>query len=71
VRFEPEAFVQLGYNGEGRPLLFVPEIASGGIAVPERGTFVDDAALTNLVALHVADRPGSDDDASGAGGAVH
>ena len=61
VRFEPEAFVQLGYNGEGRPLLFVPELASGGIGVPERGTFVDDAVLPNLVALRVAERSGGPD----------
>jgi len=56
VRFEPEAFVQLGYNGAGRALLFSPELSAGAIAVPERGTPINDAALTHLVALKVAER---------------
>jgi hypothetical protein len=56
VRFEPDAFVQLGYNGAGKPLVFVPELRSGAITVPERGTPIDDVALTNLVALQVFER---------------
>jgi hypothetical protein len=56
VQFEPEAFVQLGYNGAGRALLFVPELAGGAIAVPERGTPINDAALSHLVALRVTER---------------
>lgn len=53
VKFEPEQFLQLGYNGAGKPLLFVPEHAGGAITVPERGTPIDDAALPNLVPLQV------------------
>jgi hypothetical protein len=56
VKFEPDAFVQLGYNGAGKALVFVPEFAGGVIAVPERGTFVDDAAFENLVLLKLAER---------------
>jgi hypothetical protein len=56
VRFEPEAFVQLGYNGAGRALLFAPELWAGAITLPERGTLIDDTALANLVALRVAER---------------
>jgi hypothetical protein len=56
VRFEPEAFVQLGYNGAGRALLFVPELAVDAITVPERGTPINDAALANLSALRVSER---------------
>ena len=56
VRFEPDAFVQLGYNGAGRALLFVPELAAGAITVPERGTLISDEALAHLVALRVAER---------------
>ena len=56
VRFEPEAFVQLGYNGAGRALLFVPELTAGAITVPERGTPISDAALAHLVALRVSER---------------
>ena len=56
VRFERDAFLQLGYNGAGKPLLFVPELASGTISMPERGTPIDDAMLANLVALQVNER---------------
>ena len=56
VRFEPDAFVQLGYNGAGRALLFIPELSEGAIAIPERGTPIDDAALAHLVALRVTER---------------
>jgi hypothetical protein len=56
VKFEPEAFVQLGYNGAGKALVFIPELAGNAIAIPERGTFVDDDALDNLVLLLLAER---------------
>lgn len=56
VQFDPDAFVQLGYNGAGRALLFVPELAVDAITVPERGTPISDAALTHLVALRVSER---------------
>jgi len=56
VRFEPEPFVQLGYNGAGRPLLFTPELAGGTITMPERGTPIDDGVLPNLAPLRVFER---------------
>lgn len=56
MHFEPDAFLQLGYNGAGQPLLFVPELANGSIGVPERGTPIDDAALPNLVPLKLNER---------------
>jgi hypothetical protein len=56
VKFEPEAFVQLGYNGAGNALLFVPELSGGAIAVPDRGTLINDAALAHLILLRVAER---------------
>ncbi len=59
VRFEPEAFVQLGYNGAGKALVFVPELAAGVITVPERGTPIDDIAFANLVGLQVNEKPAS------------
>jgi hypothetical protein len=58
MKFEPDAFVQLGYNGNAKALVFVPELGSGSIHVPERGTLVDDAALENLELLKVAERKG-------------
>lgn len=51
TKFEPEAFLQLGYNGNGKALLFVPEYSGGTIRVPERGSLIDDDVLVNLVAL--------------------
>ena len=56
VRFQPEAFLQLGYNGTGRALLFVPELSGDTISIPERGTLIDDAALVNLVPLQVSEK---------------
>ncbi|MBA3541320.1 MAG: hypothetical protein H0T79_17040 [Deltaproteobacteria bacterium] len=56
VQYEPEAFVQLGYNGAGRALLFVPELGTGSIDVPDRGTFIDDTAFPHLSLLQVAER---------------
>jgi hypothetical protein len=54
--FEPEQLVQLGYNGAGKAIVFIPELAGGVIGVPERGTFVDDEALPNLIALKLPER---------------
>src|SRR4029077_21099472 len=54
VRVEPDAFVRLGYHRAGRARLFVPDLAEGAIAVPDRGTPINDAALAHLVALRVA-----------------
>lgn len=56
MRFEPESLVQLGYNGAGRALLFVPEFAGGVLGVPERGTMIDDSVLVHLVAMRVNER---------------
>ena len=53
VRYEPEMLVQLGYNGNGKPLVFMPELGPGGMAIPERGTAIDDDALAHLVKLAV------------------
>jgi hypothetical protein len=64
MKFEPAAFVQLGYNGAGRALLFVPELAGGAITVPETGAAIDDAALTNLVAVQIVEKAQRRDDLS-------
>lgn len=56
MQFEPEMLLQLGYNGTGKPLLFVPEYAGGAIGVPDRGTPVDDDTLPNLVRLALPER---------------
>jgi len=54
TQFEPDAFVQLGYNGNGKALVFMPELGRGGIAIPDRGSAVDDNVLSNLQLLKVA-----------------
>lgn len=63
VDYAPETLVQLGYNGAGRAILFIAELAGGELSVPTRGNMVDDIALTNLVALLVRQRePDARDD---------
>jgi hypothetical protein len=58
AKFEPDAFVQLGYNGAGKALVFVPELGPHGITIPERGSMVDDNQLKNLTALKLPERDG-------------
>jgi hypothetical protein len=53
-RFEPELLVQLGYNGAGEPILFVPEWTPSGLAIPEQGSALDRARLPMLAALKLA-----------------
>jgi hypothetical protein len=48
-RFEPDMLVQLGYDGAGEALLFIPEIIDGMLAVPDRGSRV---GLDRLVHTH-------------------
>jgi hypothetical protein len=61
TKFEPEMFVQLGYNGAGRALLFVPEFVGGTLHIPEQGSVVDDTVLAELVPLQVRVRETNDD----------
>lgn len=61
VQFEPEQLVQLGYNGAGKPLLFLPTLQGGAITTPDRGTMIDDVALDQLVALVLAEAEARDD----------
>jgi hypothetical protein len=52
-RFEAESLVQLGYDGAGQAILFVPEIVDGLVTLPERGTRIDREAVASLAALQV------------------
>lgn len=56
MKFEPDAFVQLGYNGKGQALVFIPELGGSSISIPERGTFVDEGALKNMTLLKLAEK---------------
>ena len=60
VKYEPDAFVQLGYNGKGQAIVFIPELCGRSIDIPDRGTFVDDNVLSNLELLKLAEKRGGD-----------
>src|SRR5690606_13358116 len=46
--FEQDQLVQLGYDGQARPILFVPQWQDEGLDLPERGQLVDDLRLARL-----------------------
>ncbi|AKF05210.1 hypothetical protein [Sandaracinus amylolyticus] len=52
-RFENDLLVQLGYDGAGTPILFVPEMSDGAIGVPDRGTKIDRDRIAHLAPLRV------------------
>jgi len=52
-RFDPDALVQLGYDGAGNAIVFTPEWIDGQLAIPERGASVDRERLASLSLLHV------------------
>ena len=62
--YEPELLVQLGYNAEAAPLLFLPEWTDVGLAIPEMGVAIDDDRLRCLAALRVVDAAPVDDGAT-------
>lgn len=53
-RFEPDMLVQLGYDGAGEALLFVPELIDGMLALPEQGSRVELSKLSHTRPLKVA-----------------
>ncbi len=62
--YEEDLLVQLGYNAEAEPLLFVPEWTATGLAIPEMGLRIDDDRLARLAPLKVVeddedDEPGT------------
>ena len=61
VKFEPEQMVQLGYNGSGKGLLFIPTLQGGAITTPERGTMIDDEAFDNISQLIFPEAEARDD----------
>ncbi len=58
AKFETDMFVQLGFNGAGRALVFVPQLGGAGLALPDRGSIVDDNVLENLVPLKISQNGG-------------
>jgi hypothetical protein len=53
--YEQDLLVQLGYDADGRALLFVPEWTDAGLAIPELGLAIDDDRFSKLAALTVAE----------------
>jgi hypothetical protein len=53
--YEPDLLVQLGYNAEAEPLLFLPEWTDSGLAIPEMGIPIDQDRLRSLAALKVVE----------------
>lgn len=54
VTFAENMLVQLGYDGGGRAILFVPDWTSSGLRFPERGQATTDERLAALDPLTVA-----------------
>jgi hypothetical protein len=53
--YEPDLLVQLGYNAEAEPLLFLPEWTESGLAIPEMGVPIDVDRLQCLAPLRVVE----------------
>ena len=62
--FEGDLLVQLGYDGDAAPILFVPEWTASGLALPEKGFRIDAERIGSLAPLKVVD-------AGPAAGVVH
>ena len=52
--FEPDLLVQLGYDAEAHPILFVPEWKDEGLRFPDRGSGIENDRLRSLKAVKVA-----------------
>jgi hypothetical protein len=70
-RFEAELLVQVGYNGAGEAILFVPEFGPDGLILPTTGTPVARTSLAQLSPVNVAERPTAPAAASTARGMLH
>jgi hypothetical protein len=53
-QFETDTLLELGYNGEGQPIVFVPELVDGMLAIPTNGTAIEWTVLPLLKLLKVA-----------------
>jgi hypothetical protein len=53
--FEADTLVQLGYDGAGEAILFVPELTAAGMTLPARGSRVAADRFSALALLKVAE----------------
>jgi hypothetical protein len=54
VEFQTDQLVQLGYNGDAEPILFVPELRADAFSIPERGMMIDRSRIAKLAPLKIA-----------------
>jgi hypothetical protein len=54
--FERDTLVQLGYNGDGKPIVFIPELHNEGLLLPQKGNLIDDEFVNNLKPLRVMNK---------------
>lgn len=59
--FEPELMVQLGYDGSGAAILFLPELVEGTLRIPDRGNRIDRARIADLAPLRISISQPTDD----------
>ncbi len=52
-RFDEDSLLQLGYNGDAEPILFVPEVIDAMLAIPAKGWKTSLEAVGNLRQLKV------------------
>ncbi len=52
--YAPNQLVQLGYNGSGEAILFLPTCGNDGVGLPDRGTRIDDEQLSKLTRLQTS-----------------
>ena len=59
--FDEDALVQLGYNANAEPILFVPELVDAMLAIPAKGwkTSLDTLRNVRQLKVHVSDSGGS------------
>ena len=49
--FVVDQLLQLGYNADAEPVLFVPEVIDGALVVPDEGNRIDRSRITHMVPL--------------------
>ena len=59
--FESELLVQLGYDGDAHPILFLPEWTVMGLAIPDEGFPLDGDRIAKLGRLVVVESEDRDD----------
>jgi hypothetical protein len=54
--FSESLLVQLGYNGSGQPILFLPKWSDAGLSFPQKGQLIDSDRIKCIVRLQIEDQ---------------